>query len=369
MATFDATGRLGPVREQIARFIADGEVDGAALAVAVGGEQVAEWYGGEAAPGRAAGPETLWPLGSIAKSYTAAAVLALVERGTLTLGTPVRAILSAFDGDGRERVQLRHLLTHTSGLVYESPEMERRLLARTPLDALVDEAYTYPLQFPPGARFSYSDYGYALAGRMAAVAAGRPFPALVHALVLDPADLRETFMPPPPEEQARLAHVVGTLAYGTDGAMYNSPYALALAHPAFGAVAGVADLLRFGLLFDPRGRRRIVAEATVRAMTTDQTGGHADGGIVAGEPAAPQPWGLGFSVHGPGGRAGYGDLAPPGSFGHGGATGCVLLVAPADGIALAYVSNRHVLADPARFAFRLSAVVNGVLAALTRRGA
>ena len=105
------------------------------------------------------------------------------------------------------------------------------------------------------------------------------------------------------------------------------------------------------------------------AMTTDQTDGHAAGGVIVGDPAAPQPWGLGFSVHGPGGRAGSGDLALPGSFGHGGATGCLLLIDPADGIALAYVSNRHTRADPERFAFRLSAVVNGVLAALTRRGA
>ena len=92
--------RLSAVYDRLARFIADGEFAGAALAAAIGGEQVAEWYGGEAAPGHAAGPETLWPLASISKSYTAAMVLATVERGELTLATRVGELLPGFGGDG-----------------------------------------------------------------------------------------------------------------------------------------------------------------------------------------------------------------------------------------------------------------------------
>ena len=57
MVTEPSAGdRLLPVAERIARFIAAGEIDGAGLAVAVGGEPVFEWYGGQAAPGLPAGP-------------------------------------------------------------------------------------------------------------------------------------------------------------------------------------------------------------------------------------------------------------------------------------------------------------------------
>ena len=372
MTATDSTGRLRPVLARLARCVAAGEVDGAALAVAVGGEQVAEGYWGEAAPGRPAATETLWPLASIAKSYTAATVMALVERGDLTLSTTARSLLPRFDGEGRERVTLRHLLTHTAGLLYESPEMEELLRRQTPLAAIVDEVYTRPLLFPPGSRFGYSDLGYALAARMAEAATGRPFPDLVRELLLEPAGLRDTYLLPPPEQHGRLARVAGALASGTAGAMYNSPYALALAHPAFGVVASARDLLRFGLLFAPGGRRRVHSEATVRAMATDQTGGHAVGHTPGGEPdthpTAPQPWGLGFVLPGAWGT-GAGDLASPRSFSHGGATGCLLLVDPAYDLTVAFVSNKHLRADPARWERHVVATINGVIAALTRRAA
>jgi CubicO group peptidase (beta-lactamase class C family) len=362
--------RLQAVYAHFARFIADGELAGGAIAAAIGGEQVVEWYGGEAAPGLKAGPGVLWPLASISKSYTAATVLALVERGDLTLSTRVAEVLPGFgatDGaDGRERITLRHLLSHTSGLIYESPEMEARLITQTPLDALYDEAPSYPLLFAPGTAYSYSDYGYGLAGRIAATVTGRPFPELVRELVLEPAGLTDTFMPPSPQEAGRLAHVAASLAYGTPGAMYNSPYAIALAHPSFGTVASVNDLLRFGLLFAPGGPR-IHAAATVRAMTTDQTGGRALGPLPSDPegPAEPIAWGYGFGIVTAHPAAVLCDLAPPGSFGHGGASGCNLLIDPVDGITIAIVSNNHLRSGPARWLRRLTTISNGLLAALT----
>jgi CubicO group peptidase (beta-lactamase class C family) len=347
------------------RFVSDGEVDGAALAVAIGPDVVAERYVGMAAPSLRSGPDVLWPLASISKLYSAAVVLALVEQGELTLSTLVRDVLPEFDGDGREQVTLRHLLTHTSGVIYESPEMEAVLLRQLTLDEIVDEAYSYPLQFVPGSRFSYSDYGIALAARVASTVAGVEFPELVRALVLEPGDLRLTFLPPPPEEYDRVARIVGALASGTQSAQYNSAYARALGHPAFGAVASVTDLLRLGLLFAPGGDRRILSEATIRAMTTDQTGGAVIGSLIGLSPDAPRPWGLGFGVRGNTVTFGFGDITSPQSFGHPGATGCTVLVDPVANVSLAFVSNRHLRADPVRATFRLDAIINGVLAAVT----
>lgn len=358
----DGTGRLGQLGARIAGYVGAGEIAGAALAVALGGEPVAEGYWGMSRPDRAAGPDTLWPLASASKLYTAAVVMALVERGDLTLSLPLRALLPRFAADGREATTLKHLLTHTSGLIYESPEMEAVLLRRTPLAGILDEAFAHPLLFTPGTAFSYSDFGIGLAGLAASRAAGKPFPELVGELVLAPAGLADTFMPPPSAEYGRVAQVAGVLAEGTDAAMYNSPYALDLAHPAFGTVATVRDLLRFGLLFAPRGGRRILSEASVAVMTTDQTGEARD--AVTG---LCRPWGIGFSLKGTASQLGLGDISSPPSFGHPGASGVTLVVDPVHDVALAYASNTHGLVDWERWNARLTAVVNSVLAALTRR--
>jgi CubicO group peptidase (beta-lactamase class C family) len=244
--------------------------------------------------------------------------------------------------------------------------MEELLRAHTPLAAIVDEAYTHPLLFQPGTRYSYSDYGCALAARVAEAATGRPFPELVRTLVLDPADLRDTFFPPSLGVSDRLARVVGALAEGTDGAMYNSPYALALAHPAFGVVASARDLLRFGQVFAPDGPRRILSEATIRVMTTDQTADLPADGPRTIYPHVPERYGIGFGVSGLVGAPGS-DLLSPEAFGHDGASGCILLTDPRFGLTLALTSNRHARSGRDRWVYRLSAVVNGVLAALTTR--
>lgn len=364
MAGFDTTGRLSEVFAVLDGYVSSGEVNGAAVAIAYRGQQVAEHHIGEAAPGVAADHDTLWPLASISKLYTAAVIMALVERGVVTLSMTVRSLIPDFDGGGRETINLRHLLTHTSGLVYESPEMEQRLLAQWTIDQLTDEAYTYDLLFKPGLKHSYSDFNFAMLARVASVAAGAPFPDLVRTLVLEPGKLADTFMPPPKSEYHRLARVVGPLAEGTESDMYNSAYALNLAHGAFGTVATASDLLRLGLLFAPGSGQRIHSEATVRAMTRDQTGGYATGGFYGLESDVPMPWGLGFHVKGHTG--GHGDLLSPESFGHGGASGCVLQVDPVNDVAVAYVSNKHARTGREPFTKRQVRIINTALAALTR---
>jgi CubicO group peptidase (beta-lactamase class C family) len=357
--------RLSGVYTVLDRLIADGEVAGAAVAIAVGAKPIGEYYAGFAAPGMPAAPETLWPAASITKLYTAATVMALVERGVLTLGTLVRTVLPAFDGDGRERITLRHLLTHTSGLIYEPPQMEQLLLGQAPLDEIVDEVYRHPLLFPPGTKLNYSDLEFALLGRVASTITGTSFPDLVRTLVLEPAGLADTFLPPPAREYGRIAYVSGPTAEGTDGAMYNSPYARDLAHPAFGVIATAGDLLRFGLLFAPNGHR-ILAGATIQTMTTDQTDGHAPEHTDAPSTGAPYPWGLGFMLKR---RLPYPELLSPAAFGHDGATGCTLWIDPTYDLTIAFVSNRHLNAVGYNaFEQRLNRVMNAAVVCLTRPG-
>jgi CubicO group peptidase (beta-lactamase class C family) len=348
----------------IGRSIAAEGFQGAALIVERRGRTVLEHYAGEAAPGVAAGPQTLWPLASISKVYTAAMVMRLVEQGELTLNTLVSRVLPRFTGEGREEVRLRHLLTHTAGMIDESPEMEQLLAARTPIDAMVAEALESALLFAPGTAVRYADYHYLLAGRMAEVVTGRSFHELVESLVLEPAGLSETTLRPADDLLGRIAYVRGPLAEGTDGAMYNSAYALRLGHPAFGVTSSVADLVRFARHFAPGGPR-IHTEAAVRAMTTDQTGG-----VPGTSPAmsgygadSPIPWGIGWMLQSERSPALLSELVSFGSFGHGGASGCWVMVDPAEELIVAILSNTHVRTGPEPWRMRLQSIINSAIAA------
>ncbi len=315
---------------------------GAGLAVWRNGEMVLEHYAGSAAHRFPAGPDTLWPIASISKVYTAAAIMGLVEEGVLTLGTPAHLLLTDFRGPWRDEMRLRHLLTHTAGFIYESPQIEERLAAMTPLPDLVGEALGSALLFRPGTALRYADNNYLVAGYLAELATGESMPDIVRRRVAEAAGLCQTFFPPGPQHDSRIAVVRGVAAEATSGAMYNSRYARALAHPAFGVVATTTDLARFGSMFMPRGPR-FLSEGSVRAMTTDQTGG------VPGVHPSMQgyaadlrvPWAIGFALqtaHLPGL---YSDLGSPRTFGHGGASGCVLVCDPECGVVVALTTNTH----------------------------
>src|SRR5690606_38535877 len=94
-------------------------VPGAAVAVVRGGRTVHVRGFGEATPGVPVTPQTAFQLASVSKSFTALAVMQLVEDGKVDLDAPVRAYLPWFrlaDEGAAAAVTVRHLLSHTSGL-------------------------------------------------------------------------------------------------------------------------------------------------------------------------------------------------------------------------------------------------------------
>ena len=328
---------------------------GAALIVAVDRAAVEEAYCGWAAPGAAAHAGTVWPLACISKLYTAATILRLVELGELTLSMPVRSVLPSFVDGGREDIRLRHLLTHTSGLARATPERMRELLAaQASLAELTADAHSLPLLFPPGTGFAYTDHGHVLAAGMASAATSTPFPSLVRELVLQPLGLHDTFLPQPPEVHDRMAHIHGVPA----PEQFNSPYWRGLAHPALGVAATVGDLLQFGLRISSG---ELLSRASVRLMTTDQTGGDSPGHVMPIYATRHRPWGMGFSVNGALGN-GFEDMASPNAYDHLGAGGAILLIDPDASLAIAFASNLHVDADREGFVRRISTVVGMALA-------
>lgn len=115
----------------------------------------------------AVGPDSVYGIGSITKSFTAHAILTLVAAGRLKLDDTVASILPDYRGPGA-RVTISQLLTHTSGIpnyVNEIPGLQPRLRRSEMQRADVLATFEpLPLLFEPGSRWSYSNSGYYVLG-------------------------------------------------------------------------------------------------------------------------------------------------------------------------------------------------------------
>jgi D-alanyl-D-alanine carboxypeptidase len=139
--------------------------------------------------GVAVGPDSVYAVGSISKSYTAHAVLQLVADGRLRLGTTVGEVLPEYVGPGRT-VTVEQLLVHTSGLpnyVHDMPGLRARL-RRDDFDrkAIVATFAPLPLAFAPGERCSYTNSGYYLLGLIVERVSGKSYYDFLREDVLGP---------------------------------------------------------------------------------------------------------------------------------------------------------------------------------------
>lgn len=128
--------------------------------------------------------ESLFPLASVTKAFTAGVLMALVDRGRVDLDAPIATYLPemARPGTGphsRAQVTLRHLASHTSGLQYPRNEPDG------PIGSV--EAIT-----APGHDFCYSETGMNVLQAVLEAATGQPWQDLLQTLLLDPLDLTST---------------------------------------------------------------------------------------------------------------------------------------------------------------------------------
>jgi CubicO group peptidase (beta-lactamase class C family) len=138
---------------------------------------------------------TLYDLASLTKvvALTTACML-LVDDGKLALDAPVQRYLPAFQGSGKERVTIRELLTHSSGLPAWRP-LYRETTTRAAALALVD---TTPLEAPAGEQFVYSDLGAMVLMQVVEAIASEPIDRLLASRVFGPLGMSATrYLPPP----------------------------------------------------------------------------------------------------------------------------------------------------------------------------
>lgn len=141
--------------------------------------------------------DTLFQIGSITKTYTATALMRLVEMGRLEVDAPVRAYVPALrlsDESVAAQVTVRHLLTHTGGWVGDY--FNDFGLGEDALSRMVASLALLPQLTPLGAVWSYNNTGFYLAGRIVEAITGKSFETALKELVFDPLGLTMSFFFP-----------------------------------------------------------------------------------------------------------------------------------------------------------------------------
>jgi CubicO group peptidase (beta-lactamase class C family) len=140
----------------------------------------------------AVAPSSNFRLASLSKAFTAAAILLLVDDGLLTLDDAVRKWLPQLP-ESAGLVKIRHLLTHTGGLIdYEDampPGLTRQLNGRNVLEIVAGHGAVY---FPPGKGYRYSNSGYALLALIVEAASGQRFAAFLYEHIFLPLGMLNT---------------------------------------------------------------------------------------------------------------------------------------------------------------------------------
>lgn len=133
-----------------------------------------------------------YEIGSITKQFTAAAILQLQEAGKLHLDDKLSTYLPNAPHAGE--VTLRQLLSHTSGLpeYLDAVEADNAIDKPASFDKLISYIADKPLDFPPGTRWSYSNTGYLLAGRVIEVVSHQSYRHYIQTHLLDPAGMTHT---------------------------------------------------------------------------------------------------------------------------------------------------------------------------------
>jgi CubicO group peptidase (beta-lactamase class C family) len=285
--------------------------------------------------------DAIFDLASITKVYTALLLLQQIDRGHVTLDTPVVSVLPEFAGPGKAAVTVRMLLTHTSGLPVgatlsgSTAAARRASVLATPLISGTT----------PGTVYRYSSVGLMIAAYLVEKVTGQGFDEALRTGLLEPLGLRETgFLPPrwlePSVLRARVAATDARSSRGLLRGVVHDDVANRL-----GGIAGHAgifstakDVAAIGHLLlngGALGGTRILAEQTVRDMLTN-----ANAGLPAVDPDRPQrsaDHGLGVVLNQP---WLMGNLSTVDTFGHTGFTGTSLVVHPPAQLVLVLLTNR-----------------------------
>lgn len=307
--------------------------------------------------------DSIFWIASMSKPITATAVLMLMEEGKISLDDPIAKYIPELAGlktaDGKtQRITLRHLLTHTSGMGEATDEEAK---ASRTLSDLVPAFASKPLAFEPGRKWKYCQSGILTLGRIVEIVSGEPFEVFLRKRIFDPLGMKDTTFYLSEAQMPRWVIPVkreGELLVPAEiGLLYGHPPTWSDHYPASngGLFSTAPDYMRFAQMLLNGGMldgRRYLTTESVRMMSTVQTGD-----LVTGFTPG-NGWGLGVCiVRYP---QGVTEMLSPGTFGHGGAFGTQAWIDMNRGVALVMMIQRSNFKNgddsPVRLAFQKAAL-------------
>ena len=182
-------------------------------------------------------PQTKYRLGSVTKQFTAMAILMLQAQGKLNVQDPICRYISECPAIWQD-ITIHHLLTHTSGMP-ELPDPELPKGKPTTPEQMISLLKDKRLDFPPGARWYYSNTGYIVLGYIIEQASGLPYEAFLQQYIFEPLQMKDT----------GYDHNDGSLAIGYtgyDGQWKEADYIdMTMPYAAGGLYSTVEDLYRW----------------------------------------------------------------------------------------------------------------------------
>ena len=141
-------------------------------------------------------PDTPFLTGSISKSFTALAVMQLVEAGEVDLDTEVSQYLDGFSGRPAGAITIRQLLSHTSGFstLQGNTSYTDATSGKDALERSVDRLAEVAPAYAPGERWEYSNTNYQVLGRLIEVVSGQDYQGYVTANILEPVGMEHSFV-------------------------------------------------------------------------------------------------------------------------------------------------------------------------------
>lgn len=318
-----------PIQTLLNDAVAAGKVPGAAFAAVLPDGSTISAAAGvrDATPGGDMRPDSVVWIASMTKAITAAAAMKLVEDGRLRLDDPIAAVLPAladvkvldgFDDAGAPRLRpaarpitLRHLLTHSSGFVYDMwSDPMRRYMAATGTPGIIsckNAALALPLAFDPGSAWDYG-IGIDWAGKAVEAVTGQRLGAYLASAFFGPLGMMETGFRIRDDQRERLARVHARTPGGTVPIDFEIPQQPEFEMGGGGLYSTVGDYLRFARMILEGGTLdgvRVLAPETVALMSANAMG---DLRCRAMKTAAPSStndvdfvegmqWGLSFLIN------------------------------------------------------------------------
>ena len=185
--------------------------------------------------------DTVFRIASMTKSFTALCIMRLRDEGKLSLEDPAERYVPELAGliyptADSPRITIRHLLSHAEGFPEDNPWGDRQLAATDDeMAAMMKRGI--PFSTAPGTAYEYSNYGFAILGRIVSRVSGMPYPQYVRASIIEPLGMNATTLQAADVPPARLAR--GYRLEGTG--LVDEP---ALPDGAFGPMGGMLTSTR-----------------------------------------------------------------------------------------------------------------------------